>query len=347
MDNRPILLVTGCTGYLGAWCTKKAVESGKYQVRGTTRNPNSNRAKKLQELCSGLELVACELMKDDGWADAFKDVTFLLHTASPFNLDPKMDFVTPAVEGTKRVLGFAEQSGTVRKVVLTSSCAAVSFGLPPWKLEEREYSDQDWSSFPDDCTNYEASKTFAEKYAWEWSKKTGIWMCTVNPGLIVGHSVLGVAGGTLDAWKAFYEAGYGPPVKIPICEVQDIAEIHVNALDRDGAEGKRLIMADCAWVCDLFEKVAEEFNPMGYAFPNKPMPGCLLCCFFNCCCCCNPLAEMGPSLNKDFTFNRKLATQFTDSGKPRNWAEASVDMTYDFIESGALPKKPGYKPRQS
>jgi len=340
-DQLPLLLITGCTGYLGAWVAKKACGSGGFRVRGTTRNPNSKRATKLKEQCRDIELVACELMKDDGWEAAFEGVTFLLHTASPFNVDPKMDFVKPAVEGTKRVLGFAASSGSVKRVAVTSSCVAMCYGTQP--LEAREYGDQDWSQFPDENTSYEASKTFAEKAVWKWDEENpDISVCTVNPGLIVGASLLGTAGGTLDVWKMFSTAGMAAPIMFPICDVQDIAEIHVNALLNDEAAGMRIISAETVDAIELFQSTAEEFNPMGYKFPTSEMGSCILCCFFQCCCCCNPLAEYGDQINVKFSINNKLATSLTNSGKTRHWSKSTVEMTYDFIENGALPKKAKY-----
>lgn len=340
-DQLPLLLISGCTGYLGAWVAKKATESGRFRVRGTTRKRNSKRATKLKEECRDIELVACELMKDDGWEAAFDGVTFLLHTASPFNMDPKMDFVKPAVEGTNRVLGFAASSGSVKRVVVTSSCAAVCYGEAP--CEARPYTDKDWSQFKDDNIGYEASKTFAEKAAWKWSEENpDITMSTVNPGLIVGASLLGTAGGTLDVWKMMSTAGMAAPLKFPVCNVEDIAEIHINALLKDEAAGKRIVSADSVSALEMFETSAEEFNPMGYKFPDSQMGGCLICCMFRCCCCCNPLAEFGSQLDVDWSLDNKLATSLTNSGKLRDWSKSCVEMTYDFIECGALPKKPKY-----
>ena len=38
------------------------------------------------------------------------------------------NFVKPAVEGTKNVLAAVEKVGTVKRIVLTSSCAAIAWG---------------------------------------------------------------------------------------------------------------------------------------------------------------------------------------------------------------------------
>lgn len=342
--EQPLVLVTGATGYLGAWTCVKLAETGKYRVRGTTRNPSSKRATKLREVCPGIELVSCELLKDDGWGEAMDGVDFLLHTASPFNIDPtgKVNFKIPAVEGTKRALDYATKAG-VKKVVLTSSNAAVSWRDDPHRGEAKEYTADDWNPVGEDDIRYEASKVHAERAAWKWAEENpNIPLITVCPGIIVGKSKLGVAGGTLDLWKMMMDAGMAPPVKLPVNNVQDVAEIHVNAIERDDVNGKRVLACEAIWAAEMFEQCAETFNPMGYKFPSSQMNGCIICCLFNCCCCVNPLSAFGAMMSIDYTTNNQLAQSMTNGGKMRDWRVTTVEMTYDFIESGALPKKNGY-----
>lgn len=346
--EQPILLITGCTGYLGSWIARKATETGKYRVRGTTRNPSSKRATKLKEKCPGLDLVACELMSDGGWKEAFEGVEYLLHTASPFNVDPKFDFVTPALEGTKRVLGFAKDAG-VKKIVVTSSNAAVSWCQQPgWKMESREYGEKDWTIVPEGATDYESSKNIAEKAVWTFAEENkDISICCINPGVICGVSLLGTAGGTLDIWKQMSTAGMCMEAKMPYIYVEDCAEIHVNAIGKvEELNGRRVVSCQAVWFVDVFERTAEVFNPMGYNFPTSNMPGCLFFCLFRCCCCINPLQEFKPMMFHDYTIDNKLAASLTNSGKLRGYDQECVDMTYDFIESGGIPKAKGYVPKE-
>merc|ERR550534_2830254 len=210
-----VILITGATGYLGSWVTKKALETGKYAIRGTTRNANSSRAKALQEECPGIKLYELDLLKDEGWAEAFAGVSIVIHTASPFNMDTNFDYVTPAVEGTKRMLRFAKDAGAgVKQFIFTSSIIAVNYG--DTKMEERVYTEDDWSTFKGNEKSYDASKTFAEKEVWKWAKENpDISVCTVNPGLIVGAPLIkGCTSGTVDVWNMMYEAGSTPPTNV-------------------------------------------------------------------------------------------------------------------------------------
>lgn len=344
MAEKPLLLITGVTGYIASWTALKAHETGKYRLRGTTRNQNSKRATKLKELCPGIDLVTGELLKDDGWKEAFEGVDCLLHMASPFSMDSKFDFVKPAVEGTNRVLGFAA-AANVKKIVVTSSNAAVSWCQHPnWKLENKTYGENDWTIPFDNATDYESSKLLAEKAVWKFAEEhKEISVCVVNPGVTFGRSLLGTAGGSLDMMKMQSEAGMGIKMMIPYSAVQDIAEIHVNALGRlPELSGRRIVATESVWMMELFESCAETFNPMGYKFPSSQMPGCLVCCLFNCCCCINPLKEVSPMMNVEYSIDNKLAKSLTNSGSIRPYDKELVEMTHDFINSGAMQKKSGY-----
>ena len=76
-----------------------------------------------------IELVEADLDKKEGWKKALSDCDYLIHMASPV---PKGDryfndtsIVETALNGTRSVLEAA--NGIVKKVVLTSSSAAIMF----------------------------------------------------------------------------------------------------------------------------------------------------------------------------------------------------------------------------
>ena len=70
---------------------------------------------------------------DAGWAEAVAGCEYVLHVASPFPpYIPKHEdeLIVPAREGALRVLRAAREAG-VKRVVLTSSFAAIGYGHPP------------------------------------------------------------------------------------------------------------------------------------------------------------------------------------------------------------------------
>jgi nucleoside-diphosphate-sugar epimerase len=108
---------------------------------------------------------------------AVKGCKYVLHVASPFPgsggkvQDVERDLMRPAVDGTLNVLRACAKAGSVKRVVVTSSVAAV-FSDIKHRGEERKYSEEDWTDPEDpDCDKYCASKTKAERAAWDFVKQ--------------------------------------------------------------------------------------------------------------------------------------------------------------------------------
>src|SRR4051812_23363802 len=131
------VLVTGGSGFIGAHTILQLLAAG-HQVRTTVRN--LSREKDVREMLKRagtdggdrLSFVAADLEKDAGWAEAVRGCEYVHHVASPFpSTVPKNedDLIVPVREGALRVLRAARDAG-VKRVVLTSSFAAVGYGHP-------------------------------------------------------------------------------------------------------------------------------------------------------------------------------------------------------------------------
>ena len=107
----------------------------------------------------------------------------------------------PAVQGTTRILESALAHGTnVKRVVVTSSCAAVL----SVQQEPRIYTEADWNegsitqvraegAKAPNMFKYLASKTLAEKAAWEFVEKNKgklAWdLVVLNPPYVFGPAI--------------------------------------------------------------------------------------------------------------------------------------------------------------
>ena len=128
------VLVTGASGFIAGHCVKALLDEG-YSVRGTVRSV-ANEAKvahlRALEGADRLELVEADLTSDAGWGEAVAGCSYVLHVASPFpaaSPEHEDELVRPAVDGTHRVLSAcAATNGAVKRVVMTSSVAAIAFG---------------------------------------------------------------------------------------------------------------------------------------------------------------------------------------------------------------------------
>ena len=135
MASTDLVLVTGGSGYIGAHCIVVALRGG-YRVRTTVRSlKRADEVRSMvraggisEEQAKGIEFCEADLSNDKGWAEACKDCAYVLHVASPFPAGaPKHenDLIIPAKEGTLRVLKASKAAGTVRRVVVTGSGAAI------------------------------------------------------------------------------------------------------------------------------------------------------------------------------------------------------------------------------
>ena len=140
-------------------------------------------------------------IQDDAFDEAVKGVDAIQHTASPFhfNVTDPQELINPAVAGTTSVLKSALKTGSsVKRVIVLSSCAAVqTSGLS----EPKVFTEADWNeaaikevetkgkdASPIDA--YMASKTLAERAAWNWyekNKSSVSWdLVTLQPPYVFG-----------------------------------------------------------------------------------------------------------------------------------------------------------------
>ena len=169
--SKPLVLVTGATGYIAGHCIRELLEHG-YRVRGTVRSlADPTKTEHLRAIAAklggSLELVEADLTSDRGWREAVAGCTYVQHVASPFPPEVPKDeneLIGPAVGGATRVLQASAASGTVKRVVMTSSVAAVAFGHTDGNGTVR--TEADWS-VAENCEPYPKSKTLAERAAWD------------------------------------------------------------------------------------------------------------------------------------------------------------------------------------
>eukprot|EP00343_Euplotes_focardii_P008194 CAMPEP_0205818472 /NCGR_PEP_ID=MMETSP0206-20130828/389_1 /ASSEMBLY_ACC=CAM_ASM_000279 /TAXON_ID=36767 /ORGANISM="Euplotes focardii, Strain TN1" /LENGTH=331 /DNA_ID=CAMNT_0053110855 /DNA_START=30 /DNA_END=1025 /DNA_ORIENTATION=+ len=243
--------VTGASGYVAGVLIDLLLksESPKYSVGGTVRSlANKEKVAHLQKSYPGLELFEADLLTDGSFDAAFVGCGVVFHTASPFQLqveDPQRDLVDPAVNGTRNVLTAAAKAG-VKKVVLTSSCAAVVAASEI--TATRVFTEEDWNLESSlDNAPYRFSKTMAEKEAWKLSKELGFELAVINPAFVMGPPVSTRTDGTsIGTVKWLLEGGAkegAMPMVLGCVDVRDVGLAHIRAAERSEATGKRFILS--------------------------------------------------------------------------------------------------------
>jgi dihydroflavonol-4-reductase len=146
--------------------------------------------------------------------------------------------ISPAVDGTLRVLSAAKAVG-VERTVVTSSLVAIIAG----KLSGH-YGTDSWSDPDEEIGTYARSKTLAEQAAWEFAKANDIDLVVINPGGVMGPTLTGrVEGFSLTMISDIITGKYPlvPNICIGFIDVRDVAKLHVAAMTAEGAVGKRFI----------------------------------------------------------------------------------------------------------
>ncbi|WP_067840007.1 SDR family oxidoreductase [Nocardia lijiangensis] len=276
------VLVTGATGYVAGHCIAELLAHG-YTVRGTVRDTASARSRPhlAEHLRDGrLELVIATLDSDAGWAEAVDGCDYVLHVASPFPSTPpanESELIEPAVQGTLRVLR-AAAAGDVRRVVLTSSVAAVAYGHDVDKAR----TEADWSVV-DKVPAYQKSKTLAERAAWEFAEslptERGFELVAVNPGMILGPVFDTRLSTSHEAVRKLLDGSAPGSVRTgwaPV-DVRDLAVAHRLAMEHPDAPGNRYICADDPlWMGDMARILADQYVPQGYSVPTRVVPNWLV-----------------------------------------------------------------------
>lgn len=278
---RKLIAVTGIGGFLGRHVAAQLLQAG-YEVRGTLRSLKNAKsieaAIRSAEGVSGgkLSFAVADLLSDEGWDAAFSGVTDVIHTASPFPSSvPKdeNDLILPAREGTLRVLRAAKDAG-VRRVVLTSSIAAISYGPGRAPFTETDWTDVKGAL----ATPYYKSKTLAERAAWTFAAENRLELSVINPGMILGP-ILGTETGTSvglvqSLMKGRYPAM--PDFSVPVADVRDVAEAHVLAMTIPQAAGERFIIAgEALSIKDIVKVLKRDFPAYGKKLPKFVLPNWL------------------------------------------------------------------------
>ena len=275
------VLVTGGSGYLGTQLIAALLRDG-CQVRTTVRSLDREGEVRVAVRRggaddSGLEVVTAELTADEGWAAAMAGCEEVHHVASPMiHSDDPDEVIIPARDGTLRALRAARDAGA-RRVVLTSSFAAVGYTPKPGS----EYTEADWTD-PDmpGLPPYPRSKAIAERTAWDFIKHEGgdTELVVVNPTFILGPTLTSKAGSSLQLTKAMLD-GTMTVVRrqrFGVADVRDVADLHIRAMAAPEAAGKRyLALADGPTISflQMAQILRERLGPLAERVPTEEAPG--------------------------------------------------------------------------
>jgi dihydroflavonol-4-reductase len=244
------ILVTGGTGFLGAHTIARLLADGN-QVRTTlrslSRRPDVDAmlATAQAPRADSVRYFRADLTADEGWAEATAGADYVLHVASPFpGAAPKDEdeIIVPARDGALRVLRAARDAGA-RRVVLTSSFAAVGYGHGK---TSRVFDERDWTDTSGPGVSaYVKSKAIAERAAWDFIEADGkdLELSVVNPVGIFGPVLGPDYSSSIQIIATMLNGGMrvAPPIWTQVVDVRDAADLHVRAMTAPQAAGRRYL----------------------------------------------------------------------------------------------------------
>ena len=281
------VLVTGGSGFIGAHCILQLLAAG-HQVRTTVRNlkrESDVRAMLKQggaEPGDRLSFAAANLENDDGWAQAVLACDFVLHVASPFPSGVPRDeneLIVPAREGALRVLRAARDAG-VKRVVLTSSFAAIGYGHAQQSTPFDETSWTDASG--GDVRAYVKSKTLAERAAWDFIAREGgaLELSVINPVAVFGPALGGDLSTSVVLVQRLMDGAVPgcPRISFGVVDVRDVADLHLRAMSNPAAKGERFlaVAGDFMSVLEIAKVLKAGMGEAARRAPTRQLPNWLV-----------------------------------------------------------------------
>ena len=268
------VLVTGASGFIASHIVQQLLEGG-YRVRGTVRDPAKTRTEGHLTALAGaderLELTAADLLTPGAFDIPVRDCEYVIHTASPYAIDvddPQRDLVDPAVRGTISVLESCQETPSIRRVVLTSSVAAITD-----QADGHLNTESDWNTRSSLTRNpYYYSKTLAEQAAWQFIEdgERGFDLVVINPFFVIGPSLapginpthtslIGLTNGQIPAVIG---------LEWPMVDVRDVARAHILAMENPAAAGRYIIAAETRTVRQVIDLLRANGYGDRYKLPS-------------------------------------------------------------------------------
>uniref|UniRef100_A0A0A8XPN5 NAD-dependent epimerase/dehydratase domain-containing protein n=1 Tax=Arundo donax TaxID=35708 RepID=A0A0A8XPN5_ARUDO len=274
--------VTGGNGYIASALIKMLLEKG-YVVKTTVRNPDDtekNSHFKVLQALGPLEVLRADLDEDGSFDEAVAGCDYAFLIAAPVNLhsqNPEKELIEPAVRGTLNVMRSCAKAGTVKRVVLTSSAAAVS--SRPLQGDGHVLDEESWSDVEYLTANkigawaYPVSKVLLEKEACRFAQEHGISIVTVCPVVTVGAAPARKIHTSVPASLSLLsgdEAAFGVLKVIevatgcvPMVHVDDLCRAEMFVAEEDAAAGRYICCSVNTAIVEIERFLADKYPQYG------------------------------------------------------------------------------------
>ncbi|PYH68913.1 putative 3-beta hydroxysteroid dehydrogenase/isomerase [Aspergillus vadensis CBS 113365] len=284
-----LVFITGATGFIGSAVAIKTLQAG-YSLRISVRK--EEQIPKLKAVLSEYEdriefVITPDITQPSSFAGKLDGAKYVLHVASPMphGTNPETYF-GPAVMGTTAILKEAAKVSSIKKVVITSSIAALipMSGRPEggvikenndWDLSVDQTADLTGAN--DEATSmqlYHASKLLANQASWDFKKteNPSFSLVTLHPAFVYGRNALQTTAEDLSGTNGLFfltVADGKPLINITAVHIDDVAEAHVKALaDNIPDRSSYLLAGKKTFWKDVAETVKKEYPHLGFKISN-------------------------------------------------------------------------------
>jgi len=339
--------VTGASGFIAGQTIRELLANG-FKVRGTVRGDvdDSQYAylKQLPGAAERLRLVPGDLTQPGSFDTAIAGCDYVIHAASPYLLEtkkPQQEMVDPAVNGTLDVLRACAKAPSVKRVVLTSSLAAIT-DEPD---DQYIFTETDWNCKSSLARNpYFYSKALAEQAAWQFMREQArsFDLVALNPCMVIGEAVGPGLNSSNQVIRDLLSGTYPGVMALNFCmvDVCDVARAHVLALDKSDAEGRYICFSEAMTMGEIVDFLREA-GYSNYRLPRRDMRAGWISSLVKL------LSYTQPSGAGDFIrshlgktmriSNEKICAELGVEFRPVR--ETLVDAVEDLIRQGHLQKK--------
>ncbi len=340
------VLVTGGSGFIGSHTILQLLAAG-HQVRTTVRNLNREPELRNTLATTGAEpaaksperltFFAADLEKDAGWAEAVAGCDYVLHVASPLPANPPKhedELIVPAREGTLRVLRAARDAG-VKRVVVTSSFAAIGYGHKP---QTAPFTESDWSNLDSDIAAYPKSKTVAERAAWDFMAREGgaLELSVVNPVAVFGPVLSPDHSASIQIISRLMDGSMpgAPNLIFGVVDVRDVVDLHLRAMTHPAAKGERFLAVAGPTISmhQIALLLRSKLGKAASRVPTREMPDWLLRIF---AIFVPPIRQILPELGKDKAVSNEKARRVL-GWEPRSNEEAILATAESLLRLGII-----------
>lgn len=304
IDTSKPVLVTGATGYVAGRVVERLLQEGltvHATVRDASRTEGFAYLQRLADASPGaIRFFSADLLDPGSFAEGMAGCGVVFHIASPFltsHTDAQKELIEPALQGTRNVLRSVNETDTVTRVVLTSSCAAIyGSNADLDATPDGVFTEAIWNtSSSANQGAYSYSKTLAEREAWKIHEAQSRWRLVVmNPAMVMGPGVRIHQGS--ESYSLLKQLGDGtmrtgaPDLGMGVVDVRDLAEAHLRGAFVADAQGRHILISTNTSLPGMARTLLGRWGD-SYPIPRRTVPKWLLWLV-------GPLVN--PSLTRDF-----------------------------------------------